>query len=135
MGAISRGRSKASVAAALAGIAFYLRLHGVRDPTKFFVLAKVLRGWAKLRPAPADTRRPIDKTILRKLIDVLPRVAVLGFEATLFALDFSWAFFGAFRVGERVAVSKKSLTNGILFGDVDIRAGAALCRLPRSKMD
>lgn len=129
------GRSKAAMASALAGIAFFSRLGGERDPTKSFVLAKALRGWARVRPAPADSRRPIDRGLLRELMRVLPAVAVSGFEATLFSLAFSSAFFGAFRVGELVAANKRSPDTGLLFAQVELRSGAVLCRLPRSKTD
>lgn len=130
-----KGRSKAAMSSALAGISFYARLGGGFDPTRSFVLAKALRGWARLRPAPADTRKPIDRHLLRKLLAVLPGVADSGFEATLFGLAFSCAFFGAFRVGELVAASGRSEDTGLLFSDVEVKVGSVLCRVARSKTD
>lgn len=129
------GRSKSAMSAALAGISFYSRMEGVCDPTKSFLLAKVLRGWARVRPAPVDSRRPIDLPLLGKLVAVLANVAETGFEATLFGLAFSCAFFGAFRVGELVADSRRSMDTGLLFSNMVFREEAVLCRLPRSKTD
>lgn len=129
------GRSRASMAAALAGISFHSRLRGEEDPTRSFILSKALRGWARLRPAAADVRRPIDRRLLRDMLGVLPVVAESSFEALLFGLAFSAAFFGAFRVGELVAASKRSVNTGLMWADVSVREDAILCRLPRSKTD
>lgn len=129
------GRSKPAMCSALAGISFYSRLYGIYDPTKSFLLSKALRGWARLRPAPVDSRRPIDLSLLREIVVALASVASTGFEATLLSLAFSCAFFGAFRVGELVAASRRSRDTGLLFMDVAVRGDAVLCRLPRSKTD
>lgn len=123
------------MSAALAGISFYLRLRGGYDPTRLFLLSKALHGWARARPAPVDSSRPIDLQLLGELLRILPGVAALGFEATLLSLAFSCTFFGAFRVGELVAAGKRSRDTGLLFADVLLRKEAVLCRLPRSKTD
>lgn len=130
-----RGRSKGSMSSALAGISFYSRLGGGVDPTRSFVLGKALRGWSRLRPAPVDSRKPIDQGMLRELVRVLPEVADSGFEVALFGLAFACAFFGAFRVGELVAACGRSVDTGLLFKDVVMREDAVLCRLARSKTD
>lgn len=129
------GRSKSAMSGALAGIAFYSKIEGEYDPTKSFLLSKALRGWARLQPKPGDSRRPIDQHLLGELVSALPGIALTGFEAILFQLAFSCAFFGAFRVGELVAASKRSRDTGLLYVDVVFREGAVLCRLPRSKTD
>lgn len=61
---------------------------------------------------------------------VLACVAETGFEAALLSLAFSCAFFGAFRVGELVAASRRSRDTGLLFLDMVFREEAVLCRLP-----
>lgn len=129
------GWSKSDMSAALAGISFYSRLAGGYDPTKLFILSKALHGWARLRPVPVDSRRPIDRQLLGDLLSILPGVAETGFKATLLSLAFSCAFFGAFRVGELVAAGKRSLDTGLRFADVLFCDEAVLCRLPRSKTD
>lgn len=134
-GHYTAGRSRSAMSSALAGISFYYRLAGSCDPTRSFLLSKALRGWARLRPAPMDTRRPIDLQLLGSLLAVLPSVAESGFEELLLGLAFACAFFGAFRVGELVAASRRSRDTGLLFSDVLLRDTAVLCRLPRSKTD
>lgn len=129
------GQSKAAMSSALAGISFYSRLGGGFDPTRSFVLAKALRGWSWLRPAPADSRKPIDRQLLRKLLWVLPGVADSGFEVTLFGMAFASSFFGAFWVGELVATSGGLVDTGLLFTDVVVGDDAVLCRISRSKTD
>lgn len=92
------GRSKSAMSATLAGISFYSRIEGVYDPTKSFLLSKALRGQARLRPAPVDSRRLIDVRLLGELVSALAGVAATGFEVILLGLAFSCAFFGLFEL-------------------------------------
>lgn len=69
-----------------------------------------------------DYRRPIDRQLFGELVSALAGVANSGFETTLLSLAFSCAFFGAFRVGELVAASRRSRDTGLLFTDVVFRA-------------
>ncbi|KAM4702965.1 interleukin-10 receptor subunit alpha [Rhinophrynus dorsalis] len=52
-----------------------------------------------------DCRRPVSLALLHQLMLVLPQLWVSEFEAGLFGLAFSLAFFGAMRIGELVSKS------------------------------
>ncbi|XP_063786020.1 integrase/recombinase xerD homolog [Pseudophryne corroboree] len=130
-----RGRSKAAMSSALAGISYFSRLEGLIDPTKSFILARALRGWAKEQLRFSDDRRPIDIGLLKDLVTAVSGIALGDYEINLFSLAFVLAFFGALRIGELVAKSKRSAETGVMAGDVVIKRDMMLVKIQRSKMD
>ncbi|CAN2387662.1 hypothetical protein PRIEUP_LOCUS11981 [Pristimantis euphronides] len=99
------GGSVAKVDRALAGIAFGCKWRGGQDVTKHFLVRQALRGFRKGK-ARKDTRRPVSFQLLGDTGGVLGNVCSSEYEVRLFRLAFSWAFFGALRVGELVSPSK-----------------------------
>ncbi|XP_075036256.1 uncharacterized protein LOC142097913 [Mixophyes fleayi] len=129
------GASKASMSSTLAGISFMSRLNGTVDITKGFLISKALKGWAKERPTPTDTRHPITIQILAQLMRILVDVARDEYEVLLFRTAFSLAFFGAFRVAELVGQAAGHVSAGLLTEDVVIRKDHLSVRIARSKTD
>ncbi|KAM8952906.1 uncharacterized protein RCH25_043644 [Pelodytes ibericus] len=129
------GFSANVVATRLAGLSFWFKVAGFRDITKEFLVRQSLRGWRRGEgDRVGDQRRPVTGALLLGIVHVLPSVCVSTFEAALFRLAFSLAFFGALRVGELVSPSKRR-AGGVLFEDVIRESGGLRFRLRRSKTD
>ncbi|XP_075065178.1 uncharacterized protein LOC142152430 [Mixophyes fleayi] len=129
------GITKNVMAAMLAGISFMAKLHGWTDFTKGFLISKALKGWSKLQPGKEDVRRPVDKSILRKIMSALAYIADNAYEVLLFSSAFSLAFFGAFRVSELVAQSKHDLGNALSARHMFLDVNMLSCQILRSKRD
>ena len=127
---------KASTAKSyISGLSFKMKMLGMSDTTKSFIISKMLHGMEKLHKR-VDARKPITFEILEKIITALPNVCSSNYESTLFASTFSIAFFGFLRVGE-FALSTNSERHMLQIQDVsfDIDRHQIILRLPSSKTD
>ncbi|CAN2389455.1 hypothetical protein PRIEUP_LOCUS5868, partial [Pristimantis euphronides] len=127
------GASVAKVDRALAGIAFGYKWRGGEDVTKHFLVRQALRGFRKGKVR-KDTRRPVSFQLLGDIGGVLGNVCSSEYEVRLFRLAFSWAFFGALRVGELVSPSKVR-EGGIRWEDVQVKGNGVEFWIRRSKTD
>ncbi|CAN2387899.1 hypothetical protein PRIEUP_LOCUS14625, partial [Pristimantis euphronides] len=127
------GGSVAKVDRALAGIAFGCKWRGGLDVTKHFLVRQALRGFRKGK-ARKDTRRPVSFQLLGDIGGVLGNVCSSEYEVRLFRLAFSWAFFGALRVGELVSPSKIR-EGGIRREDMQVKGNSVEFWIRRSKTD
>lgn len=76
------------------------------DPTTVFIVRKILKGCENLTPS-TDSRLPITKTLLHKLISILPSVFQQHYHQLLLKTLFLVAFNGFFRLGELVIRTKQ----------------------------
>ncbi|CAN2388361.1 hypothetical protein PRIEUP_LOCUS16307, partial [Pristimantis euphronides] len=127
------GASVAKVDRALAGIAFGYKWRGGEDVTKHFLVRQALRGFRRGK-VKKDTRRPVSFQLLGDIGGVLGNVCSSEYEVRLFRLAFSWAFFGALRVGELVSPSKIR-EGGIRREDVQVKGNSVEFWIRRSKTD
>ncbi|XP_071980338.1 uncharacterized protein [Engystomops pustulosus] len=104
---LEKGVSRAGVQRSLAALSFLFKLWGGVDDTQSFMVRQAVKGYVKQGGLP-DGRRPVSFNLLHKLLGMLPAVCVSEYERVLFSVVFSWAFFGAFRVGELVSPRKSS---------------------------
>ncbi|CAN2391246.1 hypothetical protein PRIEUP_LOCUS1285, partial [Pristimantis euphronides] len=117
----------------LAGIAFGFKWRGGQDFTKHFLVKQALKGFRRGR-GQTDKRRPVSFQLLGAIGEMLDRVCSSDYEARLFGVAFSWAFFGALRVGELVSPSKKK-GGGILRADVMCEENRVEFWVRKSKTD
>lgn len=89
----------------LSSIAFHCKLLDVVDPTKKFIVSKMVEGMQKDKKT-HDNRLPITLSLLQGIVSKLNIVCSSVYEAKLFTAAFMLAFFGFLRVGE-IAVPKK----------------------------
>ncbi|XP_054841847.1 integrase/recombinase xerD homolog [Eublepharis macularius] len=130
------GRAPRSMRRELAAVSFFCKALGFPDPCRGFIPRRAVEGWARLAPPPADRRRPISLSILRRLLGVLPDCCRSPFEARLFHTAFTLAFFGALRVGELVAGSRDDPSGRALsFSDVSWSPKQVSITIRRSKTD
>lgn len=126
-------RSFSSVSKSVSAIAFWLKVRGFRDVTKFFLVRRALAGYRK-QGVTRDARRPVSFELLEKICQVVREICSSPFEERLFRAAFALAFFGAFRISELVA-SSRSVVGGLLRGDVCFADGGVVCFLRHSKTD
>ena len=93
-------------------IAFQCKVLGCSDPTKHFLLGKLLEGMSKTSQTTA-LRLPITLEILNKIIPRLHLVCRDSYEARLFGAAFTLAYHALLRVGE-LALSKGNSPNKII---------------------
>ncbi|XP_075715599.1 uncharacterized protein LOC142750481 [Rhinoderma darwinii] len=128
-----QGCTVAKVNRFMAAIAFGLKLRGLVDVTKHFLVSQVLRGLRK-GVVVRDRRRPVSFQLLCELGEVVWQVCKSPSESKLFRLAFSLAFFGAFQVGELVSPSA-STPGGVRQDDVDVYEDRVEIVLRYSKTD
>ena len=87
-----RQLAPATIATYIAGVAHYHKLNGFPDPTRDFLVSKLLEGCRRGR-SQADKRLPINPTFLSEIIHALSHVCVSQFESTLFRAAMLTAFF------------------------------------------
>ncbi|OCT58760.1 hypothetical protein XELAEV_18001723mg [Xenopus laevis] len=127
------GYSASSIQKHLAGISFWLKLLGLEDVTKSFLLKQILKGISRMGRS-SDTRKPITLLILNKLLAALPQVCFSPYEQVLFRVLFIFCFFAALRVSEAVS-SSKSIPGGLQWGDVTLVNGKLRLLIRSSKTD
>lgn len=101
---------------------------GSEDPTKYFIVQKMLEGLSKLNPK-KDRRLPITPSVLRTLLHRLPFVCKSLYESKLFSAAFSLAFHGFLRVGEITATSADLTSRVLSLDDVKISSDKSHLRI------
>ncbi len=108
----------ATIATYVSGVGYVHKLRGWPDPTRDFLVSKLLEGCRRLSGA-ADQRLPITLPLLSILLQALPHNCSSSFEALLFRAVMLSAFFGFMRIGEFAAVSRTRLQQSLLlFSDI-----------------
>ena len=87
----------------LSAISYVHKLKGLRDPTKSFLIQKLLTALSRQRAA--DVRLPVTKPVLHQLVRSLDFTNSSAWQRSLFGTIFLVAFYGLFRIGELVVKS------------------------------
>jgi len=120
--------SPSTIRTYISGLGNWHRLNGYPDPTKHFVILKLLEGLSR-GITRQDVRSPITLSVLKKLVAALPHVCSSQLEAQLFATAFKLAFFAFLRVGEITAAARGDKSNravGVLDVSFIFRGGEKL---------
>ena len=83
----------------ISSIGYLHKILSAKDPTKEFMIQKLLVGSFKISPS-IDTRLPITLILLFRLIEDMHHYVASHHNRILLAAMFSVAFFGLFRIGE-----------------------------------
>lgn len=117
------GKAPATISSYLAGLAFKHKINGWDDPSKAFIVQKLVEGSRRLNGS-SDGRAPLTLSILRDITSVLSRVCASNYEYALFCAAFTLAFFAFLRVGEFTAKSKSDKGRKIIaISDVSFIGG------------
>lgn len=94
----AKGLAPATINSYLSAIAYVHKVKGLFDPTKSFLIEKLLVAVG--RRTQADTRLPLSRPLLYSLIAALNHTSPSGYQRTLYTSMFLLAFYGFFRIGE-----------------------------------
>ena len=90
----------------LSATSYVHKIKGYIDPTKSFLVHKLLTAVSRQRLA--DLRLPITRPVLHELIKSLQHTTFSAFQRSVYSAMFLLAFYGFFRVGELAAKSGDS---------------------------
>ena len=85
----------------ISAISFHHKIQGHPDPSKHFLIQKLLQGCSKTTPR-APLRSPITLDLLARLVETVSLIHGESYQKKLFSAMFTVAFFGFLRVGEMV---------------------------------
>ena len=108
------GLSHSTVNSYILGLSFFSRLNNYEDYTKRCIAMKMIDGVKRSRSSQMDTRLPISRELLSRIISVLPSICSSIHESRLFSAAFSLAFHGLFKAGE------SSVTHTVIVSDVNV---------------
>ena len=114
-----KGLAPSTARSYVSAISFKCKLIANSDPSKHFLVIKVLEGMKRLKNQ-ADTRLPITPFLLSKVVTTLPVICFNMYESTLFIAAFTLAFFGFLRVGEFTVTPYKLPSLVIAISDIAI---------------
>ena len=95
-------------------------MKGLHDPTKTFLIQKLLTAVGKQRSP--DTRLPITKSVLFQLVRSLQHTNSSAAQRTLFTAMFLITFYGFFRIGELASKSPASGNSVVQFNSLSFSA-------------
>ena len=98
-----RKMAYSTITSYLSAISYVHKLKGLRDPTKSFLIQKLLTALSRQRAA--DVRLPVTKPVLHQLVRSLDFTNSSAWQRSLFGTIFLVAFYGLFRIGELVVKS------------------------------
>ena len=102
----------------LSAISYAHKLGGFCDPTKSFLIQKLLTALSRQRHA--DIRLPITRLVLHELVRSLEYTNSSAFQRTLFSAMFLTAFYGLFRIGELSTKSTRLACSVVQYRDLQI---------------
>lgn len=101
-----QGISSAALRVYIAGIGAVHKLKGFTDPCSCFLVKNALKGVGRLRPAPPDSRSPILKDHMIKILKGFDIVTNSEFERAAFRAVLCLLYAGWFRIQELISSSK-----------------------------
>ena len=105
-----------TISSYLSAISYVHKIKGYRDPTKTFLIQKLLTALSRQRSA--DLRLPITRPVLHELVKSLRHTNSSAFQRCLYSAMFLLAFYGFFRIGELAAKSAGCAASVVQFKDL-----------------
>ena len=111
----ARKLAPSTIKSYLSAIGYVHKLKGLRDPTRAFIIDKLLTALS--RQSSSDIQLPISRPVLHALVGSLNHNNSSAFHRTLFSM-FLIAFYGFFRIGELAAKNANSGGSVVQFSDM-----------------
>ncbi|CAG2188983.1 unnamed protein product [Mytilus edulis] len=128
--------SHSTVSGYISGLSYFNKINNLEDNTQKFVVRKLIEGIKRLGgPNQKDTRLPITRDILEKLLRSLAVICKNGYETKLFMTSFSLAFHGFMRVGEITVDCKNKQMHTVKFENIKLCDARLEVLLTSSKTD
>jgi len=112
----ARKLAPSTITSYLSAIGYVHKMRGLRDPTKSFLIHKLLTALGRRRAA--DIRLPISRAVLHELVRSLKYTNSSASQRTLYSAMFLTAFYGFFRIGELATKSSNKKDGVVQYGDV-----------------
>ena len=112
----ARQLAPSTIRSYLSAIGYVHKIKGLRDPTKAFLIDKLLTALG--RQGASDIRLPISRPVLHQLVGSLTNINPSAFERTLYSAMFLIAFYGFFRIGELAAKSANAGSAVVQYSDM-----------------
>ena len=112
-----------TVTSYLSAISYVHKLQGLPDPTKTFVIQKLLTAVNRSRSV--DIRLPITRSILHQMLGCLQHTNSSASQRTTLSAMFLVAFYGFFRLGELTTKSRVSFSNVLQYRNFSFRTNSA----------
>ena len=100
----ARKFASSKISTNVSALSYVHKLGNFPDPTKNFLVQKLLSAHSKLHSSP-DVRLPITRSVLQHLVLALNNTNSSAFQTLLYQTMFLVTFYGFFRVGELTAKS------------------------------
>ena len=100
----------------LSAISYVHKLRGLYDPTKSFLIQKLLTALSRRQPV--DIRLPVTRPVLHELVRALSFTYSSAFRRSLFSALVLVAFYGLFRIGELTAKGNRFSSSVVQFGNL-----------------
>ena len=94
-----------TISSYLSGISYVHKLQGQADPTKSFLMQKLLTALSRRHPV--DIPPAVTRPVLHQLVRALSLTNSSAFQRSLYSAMFLVAFSGLFRIGELTARSTR----------------------------
>ena len=101
----------------IVSIAYFHKVNGFADPSKCFIVAKVMAGARNIGLVP-DVRLPVPLPVLTRLVLALPTVFTSRYKCLMFHEMMVLAFKAYLRVGEMVPRSRRQVWGCLHMGDI-----------------
>ena len=111
------GIAPSSIVSIASAVAYFHKVNGFVDPSKCFVVAKVLAGARNIGSVP-DVRLPVTLPILTRLVLALPTVFASRYKCLMLRAMLVLAFKAYLRVGEMVPRSRSQVQGCLHMGDI-----------------
>jgi hypothetical protein len=112
------GLSHSTISCYLSGVSFYHKINNLEDNSQKIVVRKMLEGIKRSVGRKPDSRLPITKDLLKRIILCLSCVCNSFYESKLFSSALSLCVYGFLMVGE-ISVSNSS-RHVLEFGNVKV---------------
>ena len=97
-----KGFAHSTVNCYISGLSFKNKLQNFEDNTDAFIVRKMLDGIKRCSLNKSDSRLPITRELLGKILSVLPAICKSSFESCLFKSAFSLCYHGMLMVSELI---------------------------------
>ncbi|XP_062570270.1 uncharacterized protein LOC134232331 [Saccostrea cucullata] len=111
--------SPRTISTYLSAIAYAHKMLNFEDPTRAFVIQKLVAGAYRLGNT-FDIRLPITTNILNRLLDVIPDVINDKYTQSLFKALFLFAFSSFARIGELICAAPEKASDVVQLADVTL---------------
>ena len=117
----NQGRACSSIKSTLSAIGYFHKLSNLPDPTKSYLVSKLLIGASNLRQT-EDTRLPILPHTLKKLIGVIESVERDPYTIIMFKAIYLLMFYAFLRISEIAVPNRSKLTDVLKLNDIKLFA-------------